>query len=639
MRLFSILLALPAIASAQFTAGPGSPFPAGANPSAVVAGDFNGDGIQDLAIADFASEKVTVLLGTPTGGFSTPGSTVMVGSEPVSMAAFPCGGSTCLAIANQGDGSVTILAWNATSGAFAEVATGSPIMVQTAPVSVAAFVATAACGPGAVSGSAASFSPTVWLAVANSGSNSVSVLIGNGTAAFQEVPGSPITVKDPSSVAIGCLNGDNLPDVVVTNKAQSTVTVLLGNTAGGFTAPGETVSVLPQGVPQPPGPPAAYPVSVAIADFNMDGKMDLAIANEGTDNLTILLGDGQGKFAAAPGSSPIPVESRPFFVTVGNFNGDPIPDLAVANEGDNTVTVLLGNGAGGFAQAAYNPFTPDTGSPYSVGTSPVSLAVADFNGDGTMDLAVANEDSNTVSVLLNSTYVPVFVVSTATYALPPSPVAIGSIVSIFGSSLASAGTVATTQPLPFVLGDTGVAITYSTGGQEFLPLFYAGPTQINAMIPADAVAGEATVTVYTAAGMQYGSVMLSKVAPGLFSANGNGQGVAAAQWVSYPYQGVADVFQCTNGSGTCIPVPIDVSASSGKGEMVLYGTGIRNAVPPVMVSVGGVMLTADYAGAAPGSAGEDQVNVALPASLPGGLTQVTVLAGGMTSNAVTIYIE
>jgi uncharacterized protein (TIGR03437 family) len=425
-----------------------------------------------------------------------------------------------------------------------------------------------------------------------------------------------------------------MPDLVIANKKDSTVTVLLGGTGGGFAK--STIPVLPPGMVQLT-PPPAYPVSVVVADFNGDSKPDLAIANEGTDNVTVLLGDGKGNFTAVPGSSPIPVGSQPFFLTVGNFNGDLIPDLAVANEGDNTVTVLLGNGAGGFNQAAYNPFTPATGSPFAVGTAPVSLAVADFNGDGAMDLAIANKDSNNVTVLLNNTYVPVAVVSAASYT---APVAIGSIVSIFGSGLASAAASATTQPLPFVLGGAGVAITYSDGVQDLLPLFYAGPTQIDAMIPADAVAGEATVTVYTATAFRYGSVMLTNVAPGLFSANGNGQGVAAAQFVAYPFLDITDVFQCTNGSGTCVPVPLNVSASMSQGQLVLYGTGIRNATTPVMVTVGNLPpLMANYAGAAPGSAGEDQVNVALPASLPAGLTQVTVSAAGMTSNAVTIYIQ
>jgi uncharacterized protein (TIGR03437 family) len=623
MRILSILLAVAGLANAQFTASPGSPFPAGAVPSSVVAGDFNGDGIQDLAIADFAGNNVTVLLGMATGGFSLPGSTMPVGLEPACLAAFSCGTQTCLAVANLGGSSVSILVGDS-SGAFATA--GKPIMVGPVPVSVAAAV----------------FGKAVWLAVANSGNKSVSVLTGSGAGPFNKIEGSPFVVgNDPSSVAIADLNGDGLPDLVVANKADSTVTVLLGNATGGFSVPGKTFSVLPQGVPQPPGPPAAYPVSVAVADFNQDSKPDLAIANEGADSVTILLGDGQGNFAPVRDSSPIMVGSAPSFVTAGNFNGDTIPDLAVALEGGNAVAVLLGNGAGGFVPAAYNPFTAAMGSPFTtLGTAPVSLAVADFNGDGTMDLAVANEDSNTFTVLLNNIYVPVAVVSAATYAPPPAPVAIGSIVSIFGSGLASAATSATTLPLPFTLGGTGVAITYSgTGGQEFLPLFYAGPTQVDAMIPADAVAGEAAITVYTASGMQYGSVMLSEVVPGLFTANGTGQGVAAAQFVAYPYQSVTDVFQCANGSGTCVPVPLDVSASAGQGQLVLYGTGIRNAAGPVMVSVGGMVLTADYAGAAPGSAGEDQVNVALPASLPGGLTQVTVLAGRTTSNVVTIYVE
>src|SRR5271157_1234108 len=150
-----------------------------------------------------------------------------------------------------------------------------------------------------------------------------------------------------------------------------------------------------QFTPAPGSPFAAgsYPASVAVADFNGDGRLDLAVANEGSHNVTVLLGNGTGGFTAAPGS-PFPAGSSPISVAVGDFNGDGKPDLAIANEGGNNVTVLLGNGTGGFTAAP--------GSPFPVGTQPESVAVGDFNGDGKPDLAIANARSNTVTVLLGN---------------------------------------------------------------------------------------------------------------------------------------------------------------------------------------------------------------------------------------------
>jgi hypothetical protein len=134
---------------------------------------------------------------------------------------------------------------------------------------------------------------------------------------------------------------------------------------------------------------------VAVGDFNGDGKPDLAIANIHVPNgtVTVLLGDGRGGFTAAPGS-PFPAGSWPTSVAVGNFNGDGKPDLAIANYDSNTVTVLLGDGKGGFTEAP--------GSPFPAGRNPESVAVGDFNGDGKPDLAIANQGSNNVTVLLNS---------------------------------------------------------------------------------------------------------------------------------------------------------------------------------------------------------------------------------------------
>jgi hypothetical protein len=145
--------------------------------------------------------------------------------------------------------------------------------------------------------------------------------------------------------------------------------------------------------PGSPFPVGTKPSSVAVADFNGDGKQDLAVANEGSNNVTVLLGDGTGRFKAEPVSS-FKAGSGPFSMAVADFNGDGKPDLAIANRKSNNVTVLLGDGKGGFTQAP--------GSPFPVGTEPSSVEVADFNGDGKPDLAVADHKSNNVTVLLNN---------------------------------------------------------------------------------------------------------------------------------------------------------------------------------------------------------------------------------------------
>jgi hypothetical protein len=135
---------------------------------------------------------------------------------------------------------------------------------------------------------------------------------------------------------------------------------------------------------------------VAIGDFNGDGLPDVAVANAGdysgnNGNVSVLLGNGDGTFQAADSLS---VGRQPVSVAVGDFNRDGIPDLAVANLLDGTVSVLLGNGDGSFQ-------LPRS---VSAGNRPYSVAVGDFNGDGIPDLAVVNDTflSGTVSVLLGN---------------------------------------------------------------------------------------------------------------------------------------------------------------------------------------------------------------------------------------------
>ncbi len=212
------------------------------------------------------------------------------------------------------------------------------------------------------------------LAVADAFSDSVAALLGNADGSFQPprvVYLGPNT--NPRSIAIGDFNRDGKPDLAVANATSNTISVLPGNGDGTFQA----VVTLGAGT---------GPTSVAIGDFNGDTSLDLAIANNGSNNVSVLLGNGNGSFQPA---RAFPADSGPAFVAVGDFNRDGRPDLAVANTTSGTVSALLGNGDGNFQ-------APRT---FAAGTGASSVAVGDFDRDGTPDLATANNGAATVGVL------------------------------------------------------------------------------------------------------------------------------------------------------------------------------------------------------------------------------------------------
>jgi uncharacterized protein (TIGR03437 family) len=232
---------------------------------------------------------------------------------------------------------------------------------------------------------------------------------------------------------------------------------------------------------------------------------------------------------------------------------------------------------------------------------------------------------------------------TVSAASDKAPVAPGSIVSIYGSNLASSAAGAASVPLPFTLSGASVTVTDDDGFQAAMPLFYAGPLQINAQIPSGVNTGAAVLTIATPSGGTQSTVMLATVAPALFSANGDGKGAPAAQVVtthadgtqtfSYPYACAA---------GTCTTAPISFGSATDQTALVLYGTGIRNraALSDVTVQVGTQSLSAFYAGAAPTYVGLDQVNVTLPRSLAGsGTVNLSVSVAGTTSNALTVAFQ
>ena len=299
-----------------------------------------------------------------------PGSPLNIGSRPndIAVGDWNKDGKLDVVTCNDGD-TVTILLGNGRGG-FTP-APGSPIRAAAHIVAV-----------GDVNNDR---NPD--LALTHHDSFGVMVLLGAGDGRFAPAPGSPFAAHQGAKphnhgLALNDVNSDGHLDITTSNQDDNSVSVLLGNGRGGFTPAASSPFAVGR---------APYPH--AVGDVNKDGKLDIVSPNVGSNNVTVLLGDGRGGFMPAA-NSPYAVATRPYYIAIGDVSGDALPDLITTHDDINLMTTLLGDGRGGFTAAPASPF--------DLGRRAYKLVAADVNRDAWTDLVIGTEASDSVTVLLGN---------------------------------------------------------------------------------------------------------------------------------------------------------------------------------------------------------------------------------------------
>lgn len=247
---------------------------------------------------------------------------------------------------------------------------------------------TTGTGPQAIISADFNHDNHVDLAITDYGGNSISIFFGFGNGSFSSSPMNYASNgSNPYWLTAHDFNNDGNLDLAVANEITSTIAIFIGFANGTFQAPPQTFAS-----------GGNWPSSIIGADLNKDNNIDLVVANTDTNFITVFLGLGNGSFQL-PGNS-YPAASKPSLITPGDFNIDGNVDLAVVSRGSDQLLIFIGLGNGNFSNNV---------ATYVTGANPYSVRTADFNEDSKLDLAVANSYSNSINIFLgtgNGTFIP-----------------------------------------------------------------------------------------------------------------------------------------------------------------------------------------------------------------------------------------
>ena len=587
--------------------------------TSLATGDFNNDGKADLIVtgSNSTTSSLSLLLGNGNGQFQAPVNIPVPGpTGVVGVGDFNKDGLLDIAVS----GNQLNILLNAGNGTFRQ----------------------GAQYPNLIPSVVADFNKDGILDIAGPSNGSLGVMLGNGDGTFRTV--NPVTVgSNPKTAAAADFNKDGNLDIAVLNSGtignpsdQGVISILLGNGTGTFSKANSVAA-------------GVNPRALAVGDMNGDGKPDLIVATGATTasafQVSVFLGNGDGTFQA-PFNVPLPAGDTPTTMALLDVDGDGKLDVVVGDCcTDATVSYLRGNGDG-----TLQPPVPFYGGNDARaiavgnwnGSGRPGLAIAYSPADNT-------SLSGIVPLLVNPLGSFTALTNTSGASFLPGPIAPDSIVTGFGTSLTTGTAAATGDPssLPTTLANTSVTVKDSKGTTRSAQLYYVSPTQINYLVPAATAVGPATVAVTAPNGVTTAQVNAIASFPGMFTVNSSGLAAAGGTHVQGPFQSSFNVFYTDPLFGVQ-PLPINMGAKGDQIFLSLYGTGFRSrtSLNGVVVTLTpsrqtvGTYTPALYAGPQNQYPGLDQLNFQIPQSLAGaGSVTIQVTVDGVAANPVFVVIQ